>query len=157
MTALVACLLALLAYWYYSQRNSTQPQQTTATESAKQQVINNNAKDTQSSGEGLPQNSTSQTSESVTTSSTATVEITSFLQKDGYVTTTAKTSGSGTCVFLYTTDGDKPVTDEVTVSDTTCQSSLPEVKFAKLGTWNVKVTYYSNGEKVEATKDVTIQ
>lgn len=154
--AIVVLALAAASYWLY-QRNQSSPSQTTTTpDSSKQQVITK-SEDSQSTGEGLPENSTSQTSDEVPTSSTSSINILSSTQKDRYIISTAKTSGPGTCVFLYTADGDKPVTEETTVADTVCTSRLPEVRFAKLGTWNLKVTYYSNGEKAEASKDVTIQ
>ena len=68
----------------------------------------------------------------------------------------AKVSRDGTCVFQYTTNGDKPVISQVPSSEGLCKSSIPEVEFAKLGEWILKVTFYNNGEKIEAVKNVTI-
>lgn len=100
---------------------------------------------------------TPQTSEEVPLSTSATVTISSFAQTNGAVRASAQVSGTGTCVFQYTTDGDKPVVDEVTVSGGVCSSERPEVEFSKLGSWTLKVTYYTNNERVEATQSVTIR
>lgn len=87
----------------------------------------------------------------------ATVTIQSVNQANGAVTATAtSSSASGTCVFTYTTDGDKPVTRNVGIEGGTCTSTIPEVEFARLGTWNLNVTVYIDGKKTEANQSVTI-
>lgn len=107
--------------------------------------------------EGLPENSSSTTSDEVPLSN-ETVSISEFSQSDGSVRATASVSANeGTCVFLYTTEGDKPVTQQVSVKDSSCHSSIAEVNFSKLGDWLLKVTYYRNAEKVEAMQNVEIR
>ncbi len=107
--------------------------------------------------QGLPDNSSSTTSDDVPSSSD-TINITSFSQENGQVRASATVShNEGTCVFLYTTEGDKPVTQQVAVENSTCRSAVGEVSFSKLGTWNLKVTYYRNAQKAEAVRDVEIR
>ena len=106
--------------------------------------------------EGLPSNSESKTSDQVPTSTTKSISIASTSQSNGKVEAIAQASDDGTCVFLYTSEGDKPVTTQSTTNSKTCTSSVPEVQFAKLGLWKLTVTLYVSNEKAEATKDVTI-
>lgn len=107
--------------------------------------------------QGLPENSASITAEEVS-EGTGTVAITGFSQSDGLVKATADVSvNEGTCVFTYSTDGAKPVTQEIPVKSSVCQSSVNEAEFSKLGTWLLKVTFYQDGKKIEATQNVEIK
>lgn len=98
------------------------------------------------------------TSDQVPTSTTATVQITSFNQADGRIKASAETSGDsgGKCVFSFTTPDDKPVVKEATSVNNKCEVSIPEVEFSKIGTWNLNVTYYVNDKKIEVNKNVTV-
>lgn len=107
--------------------------------------------------EGLPDNSPTITTDQVPTSDDLSVDITSTSQEAGVVKASAKTSGSGTCVFLYTTEGDKPVTHQSESSNGSCHASINEIEFSKLGQWQLKVTYYQDNKKAEVTQDVTIR
>lgn len=109
-----------------------------------------------SSSNGLPNDSTEKTTDQVPTDSSLSVTITSTSQSNGQVKASAQTSADGTCVFQYTTDGDKPVVSQVEASNSSCSTSIPEVQFAKLGAWQLKVTLYSNSKKAETTTNVTI-
>ena len=120
------------------------------------EIKKNSSKSSENSVAGLPENSSSTTSDQVQVDSSLSVVISSTLQENGMVNAKAQTSGSGTCVFEYKTSGDKPVINQVSVNGTTCESSIPEVQFAKLGGWNLNVTYYSNGQKAETNQNVTI-
>lgn len=100
---------------------------------------------------------TAQTSDQVPVGTTLNVEITAWQQTNRQVDAVAKTSGPGVCVFQYTTEGDKPVIRETQASGNECRTSIPELYFSKLGTWQLKVVYYNDGQKAEVLKDVSIQ
>lgn len=106
---------------------------------------------------GLPANPTTQTTEQVPTNASATVVISSISQSNGQVSTSATTSGDGSCVFLFTSPDSRPVSRQVNVSGKTCSTVIAETEFDKIGPWQLTVTYYSGGEKVNATQDVTIR
>lgn len=112
-------------------------------------------KTSNSSGSGLPENSTSTTSDQVPTNPALSVSITSTSQANGMVNASAKTSGDGTCVFLYTKEGDKPASRQVPASSGSCSSSIPAVE-VPYGSVKLTVTYYNGGKKAEATQNVTI-
>lgn len=106
---------------------------------------------------GLPSDSTSTTSNQIPVSSDLSVDITSTSQSSGVVNASATTSGDGTCVFQYSAgDKDKPVTRQVAVSARNCSTSISQNEFSYLGQWKLTVTYYSGGNKAEASQDVTI-
>lgn len=99
------------------------------------------------------------TSDEIAESKDFTVQISATDQVNGTVTASAKINNSpdsGTCVFTYTTTDDKPVIQQVSSSNNVCSSSIPEVQFSKLGTWNLAVSFFVNDRKAEATKSVTI-
>lgn len=106
---------------------------------------------------GLPANPTTQTTEQVPTSPSATVVISSINQSNGQVSASATTSGNGSCVFLFASQDSRPVSRQVSISSKTCSSVIAETEFDKIGPWKLTVTYYSGGEKVSATQDVTIR
>lgn len=123
---------------------------------AKTDVINK-SKNSNGSSNGLPENSTSTMSNQVPTSSALSVSITSTSQANGMVNAGAKTSGDGTCVFLYSAgDKDKPVTRQVLASGGNCSTSISQNEFSYIGQWQLTVTYYNGGKKAEATQNVTI-
>ncbi len=127
------------------------------TSSAKKDIQNKSAGDTQD--KNLPNNSTSTTTDKIPTSEDLRTTITSTSQKDGTVYAEAIITGAtaeGTCVFTYTTPEDRPVVQQVTSANKTCKSSIPEVQFSKLGTWNLQVIFYLNNVKSEANKSVSI-
>lgn len=107
----------------------------------------------------LPTNSTSKTSDQVPISDALSVSISNTSQSNGIVSAAIKITGSdenGTCVFTYSTPGDRPVVQEVTSSNNICQSNIPEVQFSKIGVWNLNVTFYQNNARAEASQNVTI-
>lgn len=109
------------------------------------------------SSAGLPDNSSSLTSDQVPTGSAQSVSIASASQVDGFVKATANTNGGGTCVFSFRpADGSMPVTRQVAVSGNTCSVNISKYDFSYLGVWTLKVTYYNNGTKAEASQDVTV-
>lgn len=127
------------------------------THSAKKDVQEKGSSDTQSSN--LPDNSASITPDKVPVSEDLRTSITSTSQKDGTVYAEASIAGTdkeGTCVFTYTTPDDRPVVQQVTSASKICKSSIPEVQFSKLGTWNLQVVFYLNNVKSEANKSVSI-
>ncbi|MEK7620907.1 MAG: hypothetical protein AAB395_00965 [Patescibacteria group bacterium] len=116
-----------------------------------------NDDDSEKPTEGLPDNSSSVTSDQVETNPSLSVSITSTSQSDGMVRALAKTSGTGTCVFLYRPDdGGKPVSKSVAINGNQCSFSASQNDFTFIGPWNLTVTYYDGGKKVEAVKNVTI-
>jgi len=117
----------------------------------------NTSKTVEAPSEGLPANAAETTSDQVPVSKDLTVSITSFTQSNGIVESVAQSSGSGTCVFTYKpADGGKPVTRQVAISDNICKASIPEGEFAYIGQWSLIVTFYSNSQKAEAQKNVSI-
>lgn len=107
--------------------------------------------------EGLPDNSSSVTSDQVEASPSLSVSIADASQSSGMVRASAKTSGSGTCVFLYEpSDGGKPVSKSTVVNGNACSFSASQNEFAYLGQWKLTVTYYNSGKKAEASQNVTI-
>lgn len=153
LAGIVLVALALYGVWRYKQAQiETQQQainQSGRAEEVKQDAPTVTENSNTSQQQGL-------TSEQIPVSTAATVTITSFSQENGVVRASAQVSGEGTCVFQYTTEGDKPVVQEVAVSAKSCSSERPEVEFSKIGTWSLKVTYYTNNERTEAVRDVTI-
>lgn len=153
LVGIVLIALALYGVWRYRQAQiETQQQainQSGRAEEVKQDAPTVTENSNTSQQQGL-------TSEQIPVSTAATVTIASFSQEDGVVRASAQVSGEGTCVFQYTTDGDKPVVQEAAVSAKSCSSERPEVEFSKIGTWSLKVTYYVNNERAEAVRDVTI-
>jgi len=114
-------------------------------------------KTTNTPSEGLPADTSTTTSDQVPVNNSLAVSITSFTQTGGTVTAVAKSSGSGTCVFTYKpADNGKPVTQQVTVTDNTCSTNIPEGEFTYLGNWTLSVTYYNNSQKIDTQKNVTI-
>lgn len=109
-----------------------------------------------SSNTGYPVDSSSQSSDDIPVNDALNVKIVSISQQNGRVEAKASVSGSGTCVFQYTTDGDKPVISETKAKDQLCSSSINEVQFTKLGNWRLNVIYYSDSKKNETSTDVTI-
>ena len=153
VVALILSIIMAGGIFYVVNHDSTQKHETQTSTKQRADQIKKNAN---SNKENLPSNSESKTSEEVPASTTKSIVIISTSQSSGKVEATAQTSDDGTCVFQYTTEGDKPVTSQSTTTTKTCTSSIPEVQFSKLGTWKLTVTLYVNNEKAEATKDVAI-
>lgn len=87
----------------------------------------------------------------------AAISIDSITQSNGTVLAKATSSaGSGTCVFTYTTEGDRPVIRTTDLTGGSCSSNIPEVEFSRIGTWNLNVTIYIDGKKTEANQSVEI-
>ena len=116
-------------------------------------------KDNSIGDETLPNNSTGTTTDKIPSSETLEISIKNTSQNGGTVNASVEISGTttdGTCVFTYTTPEDRPVIQQISSSNNTCQSNIPEVQFSKLGTWKLNVVFYQNNTKVEASKNVTI-
>lgn len=158
LVALLILLVGVTGYYFVKKHEQASLEEQKALQpsnSAKDSVTK--AKDAVTPSKDLPENSTSTTSNEVPTSSDLSVAIISTAQTSGRVIASARTNGSGTCVFLYRPeDGGKPVTQQVDTSEDNCSLSISENEFAYLGLWKLTVSYYKNGNKVEASKDVTI-
>ncbi len=147
-------------FYLYNQQKNSDKEMANERLSTEENIAESKKKKNQqknSAGVGLPNNSETITSDQIPQSSTLSISILSTSQENGKVTAAAQTNGEGTCVFSYTTDGDKPVINQVAVQVNICQSSISEVQFAKLGVWSLKVTYYNNEQKAEAQANVTIR
>lgn len=92
-------------------------------------------------------------------------EITSD-QQNGLVTVSASISGTDTdtdtqgyCTFSFSAPESRPVVRRVNRSGNpaVCSSSIPEVEFDRLGTWNVDVTFYTSDNKITSSKEIVIQ
>lgn len=124
--------------------------------SSKKDILNKDG-DTTESTEGLPENSTSTTTDNVPTNPDLSVKITTASQSGGVVVASAQTNGTGTCVFMYEpADGGKPVSRQVNVSGNSCSVSISQNEFTYLGQWKLTAIYYSGGKKAEASQNVTI-
>lgn len=159
VSLLAVVLVGVSIYGYRTyQRNLFSDKYADPTNQTSKQAISDNKDNSSELTEGLPKDSSSITSDQVPTNPNLSVAITDTSQIDGLVKATAKTSGNGTCVFLYQpADNGKPITQQVNVSaDNTCSVSIPEASFAYLGSWQLNVTYYSNEEKTEVSQNVTI-
>lgn len=155
--AILVILVAAASVIYLMAQSEKEKQERLKAEqpghSSKQDIIDN----TSEPSEGLPDDSTSTTPDQVPTDSALSVSITSTTQSSGMVRASAQTNGAGTCVFLYQpSDGGKPVTKEVVVANNTCSIEISQNEFAYLGQWKLTTTYYKDGSKTEASKDVTI-
>lgn len=142
------------AYYYpkiYKQEPAEEQQTAETDNSVKKEDTN------EAPSEGLPDNSSSVTSDQVEANPSLSVDIADTSQSSGMVRASAKTSGSGTCVFLYEPgDGGKPVSKSTVVSGNVCSFSASQNEFAYLGQWKLTVTYYNGGKKAEASQNVTI-
>lgn len=147
----------VIAYIFMQQQAEQERLRTTQPSGSAKNDIINSGKDSTTSNAGLPEDTTTTTSEQVPTSDSLSVSISSTSQSDGLVRASAKTNGSGMCVFLYKpADGGKPVTRQVEITDSTCSFEASQNEFSYLGKWTLTVTYYSDNNKAEATQDVTI-
>lgn len=124
--------------------------------SSKKDILNKES-DSIESTDGLPENSTSTTSDNVATNPNLSVTIVSTSQTGGNVAVTAQTNGAGSCVFNYEpADGGKPVSRQVNVSHNSCSVSISQNEFTYLGQWKLTATYYSGGKKAETSQYVKI-
>lgn len=149
------------AYFYNKKRQDEalkKEQESSKTTSASEKDSVKKSKASSSSSETLPKNSTTTTSEQIPTSSSLSVSISSVSQVDGMITATAKTNGSGSCVFMYSVgDKDKPVTRQVDIQNNSCSTSISQNEFSYTGSpWVLKITYYNGNNKAEASQSVKI-
>lgn len=114
--------------------------------------------------QNIPSNTSNTPSDEVPVADKRSVSISSYSQQNGTVSATAIITGArqqGTCTFLYTTHDAKPVSVQASSVSAeqgfTCSADVSEVEFNKLGKWNLKVTFYSDNTKSEATQDVEIK
>lgn len=165
-TLLVIAILLVGAGTIFFTYKSHEADKAAMTQKSKDEAQTESAKKTDANNSSDPKTtpSTDTTSQEIETTDAVTVALGSLSQSNGTVNASAtmtNASADGVCVFLFTTEGDKPVTREVNSSMTgqqrTCSTSIPEVEFSKLGTWKLNVTFYLNNQKSEASEDVTIR
>lgn len=149
-------LVAAALFFLYKTNQSHQNSSNTSTAEQKNEPSKVKTK-TEDDTSTLPDNSESTTTEQIPDTASQAITILSTTQSDGKVGAVAQASSDGTCVFQYTTDGDRPVTTQAATNAKQCVSSAPEIQFSKLGTWKLTVTLYVNNEKVEDSRDVEIQ
>lgn len=130
---------------------------------ARDEAQTNSAKsalqDTDARGRNLPDDSTEKTTDDIATSETLSLKITETSQSDGIVRASTSITGAsadGTCVFTYSTQDERPVIQQVASANGICLSSVSEVQFAKLGSWNLSVIFYISNSKSEVSQNVTI-
>lgn len=104
------------------------------------------------------------TSDQIPSNPQLSVSISNFSQANGEVKAEALingSSGDGTCVFNFSTPEGKPVVKELASSTTgneqLCSLTLTEVEFDKIGTWELTVTFYKDGAKSVASKNVEVR
>ena len=96
---------------------------------------------------------------SVPVNNTVTVTIGDIKQSNNEVTSSAQIAGatkSGECVFTFTSDQSKPVVKQASSKNNICQVVIYEAEFDKIGEWQLKVTFFDQQSKAEATKNVVI-
>ncbi len=159
VTALLATLIVAALLYIYSFNRTPGAEINTSGPSVSDEIKAQGKNDkNQNSSAGLPEKSNSSTTDEVPSDPQLSVSIVTTDQANGLVTASANTSqATGTCVFLYSTPQDKPVTRQVGVNDSHCSVSIPQNEFSYIGQWTLKVTYYSDGKKTEVEKSVTIQ
>lgn len=148
----VVALLMMVAFLLMRSKPDTTNRQRAEEIKSSQPIKNSSQDDT-----NLPKNAISTTNDTVPVSADLSVSIDTVVQQNRTLTIKATTSSSGTCVFQFTTENDKPVISQAQVVENTCTAAIPEVQFSRLGTWQLRVTYYRDGNKTEARQDVTIQ
>jgi len=161
LVILVLILAGGLGYLYYSRSRDNQR---AADQKARDEAQTSSAKSSSTEESAGPKSggdakSSSTTTDQVPTTSDGKITIDSFSQANGMVNASATAIGSaaGTCVFTFTTADSKPVTaSSSSGSNQTCSTSISEVEFNKVGSWNLNVTFYVNGGKIEASREVTI-
>lgn len=129
--------------------NATDPTNTSAKTEATEKSTSKNTDST-------PSNITAQ---EVPTSQNLAVTISNNSQVNGIVTSKADitgASGNGSCVFTFSTTDSRPVVEQTTSSNGSCEVAISEVRFDKIGDWNLDVTFFQNNTKASATKQVTI-
>lgn len=158
LTTLAILLLGLTAAYLYNRNTHSDTQKSKSTSGIADEIKRKAPEKNTSSkhSDDLPDDATSKTTDDIPVDPTLSIIISSTSQSEGQVKATAEASTSGTCVFQYETEGDKPVVVQSETSGNICSSSVPEVQFAKIGSWQLKLTFYSGGKKIEAIKDVTI-
>lgn len=154
-TALVIMLVASVAAYVMTFHNNRGSDSTTTNIDTQQQRDNVKANYEKDKSD-IPYNSQIITTSEVPVSRSESITIISASQSNGKVEAVAQTSSEGTCVFQYTIDGDKPVTSQSVTKSKQCSNSVSEVQFSKLGTWKLTVTLYINNNRVETSRDVTI-
>lgn len=160
IAALLVIVILVIFFFIYRTQNQGSPTTTSendkSIDTSKQQLADAGNDVSSNGSSGLPDNSTSTTSDAVETSSDISIQITNLSQQSGQVTASAKTSGTGTCVFTFKpADEGKPVVKQVS-ANTGCSISISQNEFSYLGSWGLTVTYYEDSHKTEASRDVTI-
>jgi hypothetical protein len=99
-----------------------------------------------------------QTTEQTPISQDFAIALASQSQSEGLVKVSAKATGAteGRCVFSFTTEGDRPVVRESTLSNGICSAEIPEVEFSRLGVWNLNISLHVNNTRTEVNQSVTI-
>lgn len=99
-----------------------------------------------------------QTTEQTPISTDISISLLSQTQADGLIKVAAKATGTtgGRCVFSFTTEGDRPVVRESSLSSGACNVEIPEVEFSKIGVWNLNISLHVNNTRTEVNQNVTI-
>jgi len=73
----------------------------------------------------------------------ATLSQPSFEQAGGMIKSSVNISGvtGGNCEFNFSTEADRPVVKLTALSNGACSVEIPEVEFARLGEWQLAVSY----------------
>lgn len=159
VTTVVVIITVLSLVWYQNYRsNKDREAQIKTQDEAQTGSAKNNSLDT--SGKETQTPPSDSTTEEVENNTTASIIIDSFSQEDHLIKVSAhgtNTTSAGPCVFQFSATDSRPVVKQVAASNGVCTVSIAETEFDKIGSWTLKVTYYVNDSKTEATRDVTIQ
>ncbi len=157
LTCVVLALIAATLIWINYSRGKSVDDQKAKDEAQTSSAKKSAESELNSDVESKPVSPSGELKQDVPTSANRFISITSASQADGNVTATAKISGgNGDCVFTYSIEQDKPVTRREASTNSVCTASAPEVEFSRLGVWNLNVTAYIDGKKMEANQNVTI-
>lgn len=106
---------------------------------------------------------TDRVSEDIPINSSLLVTLDPLTQSGGYVRSSLSITGAtdrGTCSFTFATGDTQPVarsTPSTTANGgQVCSIEIPEVEFAKTGTWNLTGRFFTINSKAEANQSVTI-
>lgn len=111
-------------------------------------------------GQNLPNNSDTSTTDQIPSSGTMSLEISQLEQSGDTINVTAKASGSdkeGTCVLTFSLPDEKPVVKQVNSVGMSCSLSISKLEFSRLGNWNLNAVFYQGESKTEANRVISIQ
>lgn len=163
IAAFLLSIIAILLYRHHT-ANTINSEQAEISQSAKDNIAEKSSKTSKNAdtngGDSNDLVADNRKPNDIPTSESVSIELIDTKQSNGVVYSTVNIRSSpnnGKCVFSFNSEGSKPVVQEVISTNTQCVSNIPEVKFDKIGNWNLNITFYSDSTKAEVNKNVTIK